>query len=215
VTVFGLRQCLVLDSVWSYLFCVFLRVRGPILDMVQRNGWLEPNREAIRKGFRLRLKGLRDYNALADKGFSRIRIEWGNQQGTPCFKNTVMGCEAAPENVLRCLRIANVEQPVAHRAVEEVFKTRSLIPFCNALLSESDPKARKHAVVLPYSSKREESLGNGEHGPNSRVVRFRIPDPLLYKAYAIDPFWTPTTEEGRPEWWPRIELLELFWLVSL
>lgn len=119
------------SDMWGKLFFVILCFGAPIPAMLQRNGWLEANREAIRIGFKCTLEAA---TLILDLNF--YEIEWATEQGNPCFKAPLAGYEATPETGLQCLTIAGVEEGVAKAVMEEVFETHSFVPFRNALLLE-------------------------------------------------------------------------------
>lgn len=118
------------DFVWYPLFIPFLAFNEPLVNMVQRNNWFEPNKEAIRQAFRSHVDSLLFYDTLVE---NNLGIEWSDPQETNWFESKVVGGKTYPEDLLRCLHLFGVNETVANLTVDNVFKTESLAPFYDAM----------------------------------------------------------------------------------
>lgn len=137
---------------WEPLFPVLLIFGEPVLETLIQNGWLGPNRKEVCRGFaywlRCQMGGDSIYDSSAipphegetrqdpkhNKGF-----ELNQRGGTPVrpsFKAFVKTYKGSQEGALRCLLIAGIDQHAAQLAVEEAFKSGSLVPLHEALLNE-------------------------------------------------------------------------------
>ena len=130
---------------WSQLLWVFLSFKEHIFDMVQAKGWVDKNE--VREGFKQGLApDLRNYGG-----------EWGDDW----FKRRYVNTKIYSQDVLRCLRLAGVDEDVAGLAVNQVFKSQSLIPFYEAL---SDNVTITSIVsILPSGKDQNSSHSEGKN----------------------------------------------------
>ena len=115
---------------WSPLFFLLLVVGEPLFQMIHRNGWYEPNKEAIRKGFM--------YYLMWDNDIF-VTIEWSYEKGLfEIHESKDRKGRVSPDSLSRCLEFVGVNETVARLAVEEMIETESLSPLLNALFPATD-----------------------------------------------------------------------------
>ena len=116
---------------WKKLFYVLLTVGEPLFEMIHRNKWADPNRESIRKGFKMELESVIE---LDDRKCPYSKIQWFHEGGASWFQFGTQKGRVSPENLLGSLKLVGTNETVARLAVREVFETETLYPFYTALL---------------------------------------------------------------------------------
>ena len=132
---------------WSELFWLLLAFKEQVFDMIEAKGWNNLCRKEIREGFR---RGL----SWSTKDFRGYPIRWGDGW----FKRRYVNTKIYPQDVLRCLRLAGVDEETAGLAVNQVFKSQSLIPFYEAL--SDDVTITSIASILP--SEKDQNFPHSE-----------------------------------------------------
>ena len=145
---------------WKNLFFLLVVIGEPLFEMIKRNGWAESNKESIREGFRQRLKLVIGLN---DPRSQYRQIRWFHERGASWFQvddreGEVYLGKCYPENLLGCLALTTTNKTVARLAVREVFKTETLDPFYNALLSTTDTNFVPFFAASPPANNAEGKL---------------------------------------------------------
>lgn len=150
--------------VWENALPALLLFGGPLCNLLARNGWVEPNRQAIRTGFlkwfncemehdrfvkpplgsevkgdlpsRESSQDLEEMNQPSNEPRGRAHSNGNSFFEKSSFENFVSVYGASPENAVHCLQVAGIKQPIAQSVVEASFKARSLAPIYDALLGK-------------------------------------------------------------------------------
>ncbi len=146
---------------WSQLFWLLLLFKEQVFDLVEAKGWASISGKEVREGFK---RGLR----WDTKNFRGDPIIWGDGW----FRKSYVNSKIYPQDVIRCFRLAGVNEDVARLASNQVFKSQSLTPFYDAL--SDDVTITSIASILPSEKDQNSPHSEGKNLIESITALFGL-----------------------------------------
>lgn len=137
---------------------------------------------------------------LEIRGLTFDKLIWGSSW----FTCTDFPLRIYPENILKCLRLVDIDRSLANSAVEQIFKLKSLTPLYNVL--SDDSFLMSASVVKRVDKEILKKLSDSPRIPLSKniiVFRYIYTALLLAAAFGTTrvrlfcPDWTPNPAVGQ------------------